>query len=377
MKKLLIAPNGFKECGDATKISKLFYHQFLELKNYEVVVKPISDGGDSFLEVCKKNYQLNALKYNIKTPYDDSIFSCEAGLDQSSQILYIEAANILGLKVIPEQFRMPMIISSRGMGNLISEITEDVADQKINVKKLIIGIGGTGTNDLGLGMCTVFGLRLVDVFNKELECVPEKFHRVKKIIWEKPNLPFEIEIIPDVTNPLLGKNGATRVYGPQKGLKGGEIEVLDLGFTKVIHTLEFQGVVKKEETLLGAGGGLAAGFQIFFDAKIKSSKDFIINDLGIGKLKNDVDFVITGEGIFNSQSLMGKATGVLIDEFKDAVKKIFLVCGKIDAFVKSNLPQNVIPIELIKYFQSKEESIKNFKKGIELASHDIINIINT
>ena len=135
-------------------------------------------------------------------------------------------------------------------------------------------------------------------------------------------------------------------------------------------------MIDSVENLSGAGGGLAAGLSIFFNAKLKSAKEFILKDLSISKIKNDIDYVVTGEGYFDAQSLMEKGTGIIIDEFKDSAKKIFLVCGRIDQKVKEKLNGNVYCIELQKYFSSKEESINNFENGIELACKEIKNCLN-
>ena len=279
MKKLLLAPNSFKQCADSVKIAEMFKKYLEKGENIESISKPISDGGDGFYEICRKYFDTKRLTYEIPTPYDNSTISCNVALDEKNKTAYIESADVLGLKIIPLEHHKPMFLSSKGFGELLIRLNEDIKNGRLNIEKVIIGIGGTATNDLGLGMCSQFNLELIDIFNKNMEILPESYYRIKKIIWSDPGLNFQINIVLDVLNPLLGKMGATRTFGLQKGLVGGEIEVLELGFTKVIHTLEKQGVVKNEKSLFGAGGGLAAGLQIFFSAGTQSAENFILNKL--------------------------------------------------------------------------------------------------
>ncbi len=256
------------------------------------------------------------------------------------------------------------------MGELISKIQKDHQIGKRKIKKLVIGIGGTGINDLGLGLFSKFGLKILDRHGKELDIIPSNFFKVEKIVWEKVILPFNIEIITDVNNELLGKKGATKVFGKQKGLTPEGIKIVEKGFQKIIRTLKADGVPNPTKQLSGAGGGLAAGLQIFFNSKIVQSKDFILKDLGISKIKN-IGLVITGEGSFDKQSLMEKATGNLVKYFSKINVPVIVCCGIFDKHLNKLLPKSVKVIELRKYFQSENESINNFRKGILLASKEI------
>ncbi len=375
--KILLAPNSFKECADSVTVLN-YFKKYLKLsKDDEIISKPVSDGGDGFLNVCKNIFDIQTIKYKIRTPFDETLIDCEIGYDEKSKTIYIESAGVLGLRLISKNHRKPMEINSKGMGDLLKKISFDVEQKKLNAEKVIIGVGGTGTNDLGLGMCSVLNLNLFDVFNKHLEIHPGEFHRVKKIEWENPNLPFEIEVIADVENPLLGKNGSSRIYGKQKGASGGEIEVLELGFTKVIHYLERTGVVKNPDKLPGAGGGLAAGLQIFLNANLKSAKDFILHDLMLENYKENVDAVITGEGTFDNQTFMGKGAGIITNFFNENKNKIFLCCGIIKENIAKTLNKNIIPIQLSDFFENSVDSIQNLERGIKLASERIQKELNS
>ena len=375
MKKILIAANSFKECADSVTVIKYFAGELGSSPELKLIFKPISDGGDGFLNVCREYHKLEILKYRVSTPYNDSKFIGKAGYDRQNKVIYIESADILGLKVIPKANRHPVLLSSKGMGDLLIAILNDVNSKKINVKKMIVGIGGTGINDLGLGMCSKLGLKLFDSNGKEMEIIPENFQYASSFLWGRINIPFEIEVILDVKNPLLGKDGATFTYGKQKGLTQKEMLNIEKGFEKIINILKYNELKKLPKQISGAGGGLAAGFVLFLNANVKSSEQFLLKDLGLGKIKKTA-FVVLTEGAFDGQSIMGKAAGCLMEHFSKKGSQIILCCGKFDKSVKKLLPKNIAVVELKKYFKSEKESIKNFRKGIKLASIEILQIIN-
>ncbi len=373
-KTILIAPNSFKECADSVKIADLIEQNLKKISDYDLIKKPISDGGDGFLEVCKLNYGLKIIKYEISTPYDNSKMICEVGYDKKNKRIYIESANVLGLKVIPGAKRHPVKLSSKGLGDLLLCLINDVEKGKIFVDEVIIGVGGTGTNDLGLGMCSRFGMKMFNISSKRLKIIPKNFDKIDKIEWKKIDLPFDINVISDVENPLLGKNGATKTFGKQKGLSDEEILAIEIGFNKIIKILKHKKLNDSSNKLSGAGGGLAAGLQRFFNAKVTQSFNFVSEIIGNEDIKS-IDAVITGEGAFDKQSLMKKATGSILEMFHDKSIPIFLCCGKIDLKIIESFKINIKPIQLVDYFINEKEAIKYYKKGINLACRDIAKII--
>ena len=369
--KILIAPNSFKECADSVAIADIFAAYLSRQHDYDIISKPISDGGDGFLGVCENNFELEKISYRIPTPYSNRQIKCEAGYSKENKKLFIESADAVGLKLIPPDRRHPLYLSTKGLGVLIKQIAADVNNGKIEADKVIIGIGGTGTNDLGIGALSELGMKLEDKHNKVLEPVPINFNETRKILWKAPKLPFKIELVTDVNNPLLGKEGASYIYGSQKGLTTKEIKIADAGFENIIRISEEEGIIQSTKFISGAGGGLAAGFQLFIGAKLILSDKFISRELGI--MNNEkYSAVITAEGAFDNQSFMNKATGTIIKKYAGSRAKIFLVCGKIDKSVLYKLPVNVCPIEIAKYFISKTDSIKHYKKGIKLACQEIL-----
>jgi len=372
-KNILISPDSFKECISSVKLSSLMATEFEDLEGVNTILKPISDGGDGFLEVCKFHFGGEILNYNISTPYDNSKLVCPVLYTNYSKTIYIESADVLGLKLVPDQYRNPLKLSSKGLGKLLIKIESDVLSGKISVNDLIIGIGGTATIDMGIGACSVLGLKLFDMTNKKIIPIPANYNKVKSIEWKKRHFPFQLELILDVENPFLGKNGAAKVFGNQKGASEQEIDILESGFTNVLNLLKNNDIVDLSNKLYGAGGGIPSLFHLLLNAKIRCAKSFILNDLSISNYKGKVDSVITGEGAFDHQSLMGKGAGIILNEFVNECDKVFLLCGIIKNEVKKKLPDNIYPIEISSFFQNKGESILNIESGIRLACIKIMN----
>jgi len=360
--KILIAPNSFKECVDSVTIAELIRYYLASLKNTELITKPISDGGDGFLSVCKFYFGGKIRKYSISTSYDESKFECPVLYCESRKEIYIESAEVLGLKIVPIYHRNPLKLSSKGLGELLKLIEKDHQNGKIKVEKVYIGIGGTATIDMGIGMMAKLGLQLLNSDRKELNVIPENFHLGKRIEYKPAKLSFKIIPIVDVINPLLGTEGGIQVFGKQKGASEETISNLEKSFNHLVNLFEYNGLVVSSDKLLGAGGGMPAALQIFHKVSIMYASEFINYNLEIEK--------------YHFQSNLGKGAGVLIEMFSPYVKLIFLVCGRISNNSISRLPRNVIPIELNRYFENQYNSITNYQEGLKKASGEIRKELN-
>lgn len=378
--KVLIAPNSFKECADSVEIAEFIKASLFRLLPEEInakidyCLKPVSDGGDGFLQVCQRNFGIEFLHFDIRNPFNGDKFFCPVGYFQETKTLYIESAEVLGLKIIPEEFRKPMSLSSKGMGDLLLQIFDSVHAGIMEVEKIIIGIGGTGTNDLGMGMMEAFGLEFYDTNDNILDVLPKNFSIAQKIIVPEVTLPFKIEIVIDVENPLLGINGASLLFSEQKGATDEEAVKMEKGFSHLLRELEVDD--KTQNKLSGAGGGIAAAMEMFFHADVKYADQFIREDLKIHTENNDVDFVITGEGKLDAQTFLNKGALIVVNEFAQKNVPIVILCGSSEG----NLPEieNLKVIEISEYFDSVEESIQKIDQGIEIAcrkiSKDIIQL---
>jgi glycerate kinase len=374
--EILVAPNSFKECSDSVAIAEIISSFFSVKRGYKVISSPISDGGDGFLKVCENKFNLSKIYYTIPAPFNGKKIKCCIGYSKKNKSIFIESAALLGLNLIPSEKRHPLELCSRGLGVVLNKICLDIERCKLDVEKITIGIGGTGTNDMGIGMLCELGMTLYGSNDFVLEPIPQNFRTVKRIRWQKPDFPFTIDLVVDVNNPLLGKDGASSVYGKQKGLTALGIKIAETGFENIIKVSLRGKMIKNKKFIPGAGGGLSAGFLLFLNAGLISSDRFISGNLGITKTNKHI-VVITGEGRFDKQSFMNKATGTIIKKFSNRNNKIFLVCGTIGKEILNRLPENVYIIELAKYFKSKDESISYYKKGIRLACNEIFECLHS
>jgi glycerate kinase len=367
--KVLVAPNSFKECADSTEIGILLRTSFMKyipesLKSkIELIYKPIADGGDGFFEVCKNFFGLETLHFEVSRPFDSEKILVPAGYSPDTKTLYIESAEVLGLKIIPKEFRKPLTLSSKGLGELLLLIYDGVTDGFLEIEKVIVGIGGTGTNDLGIGMMEAFGLELYDKDDNKLDVLPANFSEVQKIIAPEIQLPFELEMICDVENPLLGENGACNVFALQKGATIGEVDELEKGFKHILKELEIEdGIISK---LNGAGGGLAAGMKLFFNAKERYATEFIKNELKIDAENSVYNLVITGEGKYDEQSKLKKGAMIIALDFAEHEIPVEFICGETEGDLPDN--EKIHVIELSEFFNTVEESLEKINEGIDIA----------
>jgi glycerate 2-kinase len=372
-KTILLAPNAFKESADSLTVSSIITEVIKSETTYNVIEKPLSDGGDGFLNVCEKIFNTNRLSYYIQRIYDNQLIPFELLYSEEKRIVYIESAEIVGLKKIPVGLRKPLHFSTRNIGNLLQQLSKDINSQDLKVEKVVIGVGGTATVDFGLGLASAFGVKVLDEDDNELEVIPSNYLKIKKIITSKISLPFRVEAIVDVKTPLFGPNNAINMYSKQKNATDDQIKYLIKGFSNIYNILKNNNLIEFDKILNGSGGGLAAGLEIFLNARLIPAETFIENEIFGNAILSEIGAVITGEGAFDKQSLENKGAYIVIKKFKDFDIPIYLICGKFDESVKKYLPKNVIIIEIQKFFGSRKDSIKNYKTGLKLAVNEIIN----
>lgn len=364
--KLLVAPNSFKECAEAVAISKIIKKSFKEPK-FRVKCIPISDGGDGFLKICRDNYHLEIVQKEMSSFYDDTSLQVPVGISIDHKIIYLESAEFIGMKKIPSDKRNPSVLNSSNLGELLIELGNEFPE----ILKIVFGLGGTATNDLGLGLCVPFGLKLLDKDGIELPVQPKYFINVNSIVLPKTKLSIPLEVVTDVEVPLYGITGTSKTFAKQKGATEEEIEILEKGVKNIVSVLKRDQGIDVSSKLIGAGGGLILGLSLIADLKISFAEEFLLKNLKLEEEIRKTDFIITGEGAFDTQSFMKKGTGILINSAKTHQKKIFVICGKSDRSISYTMDGGVRIFSLEKYFPTEEESLKNYKTGIEKACAEI------
>ena len=228
---------------------------------------------------------------------------------------------------------------------------------------------------MGLGLCRAFGLKLFDKSGNELSVLPKNYSLVAKIILpEKKNL--NIKVVLDVEAPLIGKNGTSKVFAGQKGASSADIVRLESGVKNVLRIFRQDHNLRFHESLIGAGGGLTLGLSLIGNVHVVRSRQFLIEHMGLSRRIKECDLVITGEGRFDKQSLMEKATGIVVLEAQRRKKRVALILGSCTV-AKNTFGANAPHIyEMLPLFRSEREAILSFRKGITMTTealvHDMI-----
>lgn len=303
MKKIIIIPDSFKGSASSLEICNYIEKGILKvIKKAEIIKIPVADGGEGTVESILYAAGGNIKKVNVKNP-EGKIIEAKYGIINKEKAV-IEMAAASGITLVDDKTRNPLKYSTFGTG----EIIKDALDN--NIKEILIGIGGSATNDCGIGMAGALGYRFLDKCNNELETVAENMIKVAYI--DNSNVDkkiFDIKITAacDVKNPLYGKNGATAVYGKQKGVTNESFDILDNGLKNIAEIVKKQ--FGKEIDYIegsGASGGLGGGLIAFCNAELKSGIDAVLDIIDFESKIKDASLIITGEGAIDGQTKEGK-----------------------------------------------------------------------
>ncbi|NHF57825.1 glycerate kinase [Flavobacteriaceae bacterium TP-CH-4] len=326
--KFVIAPDKFKgsltgfEFCDAVAegLRSIFPHA-------EIVKMPLADGGDGTMEVVR--HYLKGEKITIKV-HDPLFRPVDASYLYSGKtdIAYIEMAEASGLKLLGEEERNCLYTTTLGTGELMADAIRRGA------KELILGIGGSATNDVGIGMATALGFRFMSADEALLKPVGENLSKVSRIDASSvldglDSVSFKVAC--DVTNPLYGPNGAAHVYAKQKGASEEAIAILDQGLRHFAKIVSEQCKVDLQQMKgAGAAGGLGAGAHLFLGAQLTSGIDLVKAVADFDTVIEGADWIITGEGRLDSQTLSGKTINGVIQSAVQRNIPVAALCGSVD-----------------------------------------------
>ncbi len=323
--KVIIAPDKFKGSLTSIKACDAIEKGIHETENnIEVLSFPMADGGDGFAEVMKYYLHTETQFVDTVDPLGRNI-SASYEWDKKDLVAIIELASSSGLAMLKKEERNPMIASTFGTGLMIMHAV------KHGAKKIILGIGGSATNDAGTGVLAAMGFIFLDDKNDILNPSGENLLRIKKIVPPFYLPPVKIEIACDVVNPLYGPDGAAYIFSPQKGATPDQVKKLDDGLKHFSNIIEQEtGRNFSEIPGTGAAGGIAAGLMGYLNASLAKGIELIINASSIKKFIDDVDFIITGEGKLDTQSFGGKTISAIVSLAKEKNIPVGALCGKLD-----------------------------------------------
>lgn len=371
MVKILIAPDKFKGSLSATEVCQVIEQALVHNKSdLQITTVPLADGGEGTRDVLNSIFKSDIITATVSGPLFDPItVNYTISKDKSTGI--IEMASASGLQLLTQQQRNPRYTTTFGTGQLIA----DALDRGVN--KVILGIGGSATNDAGIGMAAALGFQFLDASGNLLKPTGDNLIRIATIKSDKVHQRLkevEFTVLCDVDNPLHGPQGAAFIYGPQKGASDPEIKMLDDGlkhFEKVIYEIFKVGI---NFPGAGAAGGMGAGAKFFLTANLIKGIDYIIDVTALKASINDADLVITGEGKIDKQSLSGKVVVEVSRLARNFNKPVVAICGQCDLSAEE-LRQTGISqcISLVDNATPREEAIRHARDLIKkrIADHFI------
>ena len=312
--KIVIAPDSFKESLTALQVAQAIEIGFKKIfPDAEYIKVPMADGGEGTVQSLIDAWQGQSMVTEVTAPLGNKVLA-EWGLSADRKTAIIEMAAASGLHLVAENERNPLITGSYGTGELIK------AALNFGVEKIILGIGGSATNDAGVGMLQALGAAFLDDEGKPLVAGGAALKRLSKIDLSAldPRLATtQIEVACDVDNPLCGERGASAVFGPQKGATAAMIKELDAALSLFSQKVKQQ-LNKDIANIAGAGaaGGMGAGLQLLPNCRLKSGVDMA-----------DADLVITGEGRMDSQTVYGKTPVGVAKTAKRFHKPVIAIVG--------------------------------------------------
>jgi len=299
---VVIAPDSFKECAPAADVAGAIAAGWRRADPAaDLRLVPMADGGEGTVAALAASHgQIKETR--VTGPMGETVVARWALLDEG--VAVIEMAEAAGLHLVPAQLRNPMVATTRGVGELIR------AGLDAGARRFVVGVGGSATNDGGAGMAQALGVSLRDAEGREL--APGGAALVGLAEVDMSGLDTRIvectfSVACDVDNPLCGPEGASHIYGPQKGATPAQAAELDAALVRYAAAIRARlGVDLRDTPGAGAAGGLAGGLMAFLGARLQPGVELVAEQAGLARALEGADLVMTGEGSMDGQSLRGK-----------------------------------------------------------------------
>ena len=376
MKKVVIAMDSLKGSMTSLEAGTVIQEAIhMVQKETEVVVKPLADGGEGTTEALIEGLHGERIEKIVTGPLKDPVMAVYGWIEESKTAI-MEMASASGIVLLKEEEKNPWEATTYGVGELIKDAVLRGA------KKIILGIGGSATNDGGIGMLQALGYEFLNQEGNPVGEGAKVLSEIQTIEKKKDAISLEhcqIEVACDVNNPLCGENGATYVFGPQKGVKMEERESIDKAMSHFADVTEtFLGVDQREIKGAGAAGGLGFALVAYLQATLRSGIDLVLEAVNLEGALQGADLVVTGEGRLDHQTAMGKAPigvaklakkhGIKVIAFAGSVTKDARICNKkgIDAY-----------FPIVRGVTTLEEAIKkeNAKENLKAAAEQVFRLL--
>jgi glycerate kinase len=370
---IVIAPDSFKGSLSATKVGLTIRDAFLsEIPDAKIEVVPMADGGEGTLETLLFATGGKEVKVMATGPLGECVQTSYGILGDDETIL-IEMANVAGLPMIPREKRNPMNTTTYGVGELLLHALDR------GYKKFIIGIGGSATNDGGMGMLQVLGGRFWDengtLITDTCGAALLKVASVDLSTIDPRIFDCEILIASDVQNPLCGPNGSSYVFGRQKGATEEQIKILDLALQKYATLIETN-LNRSFQKIPGSGAAGGLGFALLvLGGTIVSGSHVIAKATGLEERIRQADWVITGEGQSDFQTLYGKVPSYVAKLAKKYNAKTLLLSGGLGKGFEALYEDFISCHSIVHAPISLEEAMENAEHYLFLAARNIARLL--
>ena len=361
--KIVIAPDSFKESLSSEEVAEAIKRGFQQsLADVDYLLCPVGDGGEGTVDSIRYSLDLEEKWIQVTGPFGQKE---SMRYFQKSQLALFEVADLVGLGKIPIEKRNPLQIQTCGIGELIRHLIAQ------GIKDIYIGVGGTASNDGGIGIAAGLGYQFYDRDGNALPACGQSLLKLASVSTEncyKIPEDVHIRILADVVSPLCGPQGATYTFGKQKGLDPTMFEAVDQAiqdfYEKVFPaTLEIKGA--------GAGGGIAGGLCTFAQASIVSGIDTCLDLIDFDKKVADADLLIVGEGKLDRQSLAGKAP-IGVAKRTPVGVPVIAICGSLAEDLPPLPFKNIqAAFSILEKSEPLEDSLKNASLYLEHTASNI------
>lgn len=359
--KILIAPDSFKGTLSANEVCGIIGQAFADtIKTAEITKLPAADGGEGLCACLKEIIGGETVKAEVCGVFGERMTAEYLMLNDKTAV--IETASCAGLPLAGDN-KNPEKATTFGVGELIIHAVNNGA------RKILLGLGGSATNDCGFGMASALGYKFTDENGNAFIPTGETLHRVKHIIKPENRINISVTAACDVENPLYGENGAAYVFAPQKGADVDMVKRLDNGLRHASEIINNNlNILVSEIKGSGAAGGMGAGTVAFLGAELKKGIDILLDAAGFDAKAAESDLIITGEGRLDFQSVNGKVISGIAKRASRHGKPVIAICGSRGEGAEKIMSLGVSAL----YFSCETE--KPFAEIIRTCREDLYNV---
>jgi glycerate 2-kinase len=372
--KILLAPDSFKESMSASEVCQSMEKGIRKVFPDALIVSmPMSDGGEGLLTSLVEATNGTVYTTSVTGPLREQV-TASYGLLGDKETAIIEVAQACGLQLVPKESRNPFATSSYGVGQLI------LAALKLKPKRLIIGLGGSSTNDGGAGMLSALGVKFTDTIGHELRLGGGFLNQLASVDvsgLDSRLMGLEIVVACDVMNPLTGSKGASVVFGPQKGADLLMVEILDKNLKHYASVMK-KTLNKEIDSVQGAGaaGGIGAALMAVLNAKLTSGINTVIQLTKFETQLSDAALVLTGEGSIDEQTSFGKTVLGIAKAAKRKKVPVIAYSGRISGNLESLYKAGVTSaISIIPRVCTLNEALSEGPNNIEIAVENTMRLL--